>query len=153
MTSTTTAPDVVAATRPMAAFALGQHVADHGLPFEGLDIRDQVTVWVLSSTAHRWRTTHVTELDHTYGQSIPGTWVHTAHVTLHGSCVQVTLKWFTFADHHQCEDPGCGVGLCACRDLDQLCPGRVAHACTHGMNLCPDHAPEQCPECRDGRVS
>lgn len=155
MTATTASPDVVAASRPWALYALGQHVAEHELPFVHQSCGDEMIVDIEARTAREWRTTCVTEIDHTYVRTlaIADAWTHTAHLLLHGSCVQVTLRWITYVDHHDCESPGCGRGLCACRDLDQLCAGRVDHACSHGMNLCPDHAPEQCRECREGRVA
>lgn len=146
-------PDVVAASRPWALYALGQHVADHELSFVHQSCGDEMIVDVEARAAREWRTTNVTELDHTAVRTIAidGAWTHTVHLVLHGSCVQVTLRWLTYLDHHTCE--ACRVGLCACRDIDGTCQGRVEHACRHGQNLCPDHAPEQCDECRQGRVA
>lgn len=145
----TTTSAVVAATRTLAAYAIGQHVADHDLTFERLQIHDRVDVSVMPTQAHRWRTTAVTEVDHTVTThpAIADAWKHQATLILHGSCVQVQLRWFTYLDHHDCDL--CKTGLCACRDLDTLCPGRAPHACTHGMNLCPD-CQAHCPDCRNG---
>lgn len=150
MSTATQADAVLAATRPFALYALGQHVADHSLPFEQVSVVDQVNVYVLRAHAHAWRTTSVTETDHSYRPhiAIADAFVHTADLLLHGSCVQFTLRWFTYVDHHTCE--GCGAGLCACLDLDALCPGRVAHACSHGRNLCPG-CQHECSECVDDR--
>jgi hypothetical protein len=137
---------VVTAMTPYALAGLVSHLLDFGLPApETIEVRrGHVRLWITQQAAVAWKahadvdaSRHEPKFDHH---------LHIVDAVLHGSCVKVQLRWITFIDHHDCES--CDAGLCACRDVDGPCEGRVEHACRHGQNLCED-CQGQCSACRD----
>jgi hypothetical protein len=146
---------VTAATLPFALSGIANHLLDHHIPApETIEVRrGRVVIWAHMGHAAVWkRHADVGTVRHEQrGTGSAAHHLHVADLVLHGSCVVVELRWITFTDHQVCggDDGTCGARLCACRDLDTVCPGHVEHACRHGHDLCPEHQ-GQCDECRRG---